>query len=508
MTIASTNITFSSLQTEFGGSDPISLSEYYRGGAYFKNNYFNHTSYPQPSSSGQIAVGNFRQSANPHINNNTELNTLYEIDAVSNYMHHSTMILQANSTADLMHRQWATGFNDDSSVTPDYSSYVTIISPNFLDHMYYDSASPFSYVTIKTFVVPIGCTYVDIEAWGAGGGGAGKLSLNTYTGSYGGSGGYCTTRLVVGTHINEGDVIFCSPGLAGASAPYPVIGGTGGGASIVWKNTRYLSGLAQIEGQPGVIPIAIDTYFSSNITDNFWKLFLNNNVFNINQAVLCAGGGGGGSAGYLLNGANGGGGGADGSDGISTSGSGANTRATSNNNFTGYVTNDNYTGEIGRGGNVWPYHGAYTTGTFKINGYTTEPAVVNASLVKAWFSSTMCDFTEPYFEAGWYSWGPSGGGGFYTSGAGQVFWPASDGQNRVSRGGGGGTNEVYLGINTQVSNGGSPNPPVTTGILTSINSDNFCSGGQRDVAASSLNPTYATVGSHGQKGKIALKFIG
>ena len=32
MVVPSTNVGFSSIQTEFGGSNPISLSEYYSGG--------------------------------------------------------------------------------------------------------------------------------------------------------------------------------------------------------------------------------------------------------------------------------------------------------------------------------------------------------------------------------------------------------------------------------------------------------------------------------------------
>ena len=59
MAIGNTNVKFSDLQTEFGGSNPINLSEYYRGGSYFKTNYFNHASYGTPSSSGQIKVGSF-----------------------------------------------------------------------------------------------------------------------------------------------------------------------------------------------------------------------------------------------------------------------------------------------------------------------------------------------------------------------------------------------------------------------------------------------------------------
>jgi hypothetical protein len=58
MPVPTTNVTFSSLQTDFGGSNPINLSEYYLGGALVRNN----TTAPNGpiSSSGLIRVGMFR----------------------------------------------------------------------------------------------------------------------------------------------------------------------------------------------------------------------------------------------------------------------------------------------------------------------------------------------------------------------------------------------------------------------------------------------------------------
>lgn len=58
MTVPTTNVGFSSLQTEFGGSNPIGLSEYYRGGTYVRNN----TTAPNGPipTAGQISVGVFR----------------------------------------------------------------------------------------------------------------------------------------------------------------------------------------------------------------------------------------------------------------------------------------------------------------------------------------------------------------------------------------------------------------------------------------------------------------
>jgi hypothetical protein len=58
MAVPSTNVGLSSIQTEFGGSNPISISEYYAGGSFVPGG----TSGPFGSipSSGQISFGVFR----------------------------------------------------------------------------------------------------------------------------------------------------------------------------------------------------------------------------------------------------------------------------------------------------------------------------------------------------------------------------------------------------------------------------------------------------------------
>lgn len=60
MPVPNTNVTFSSIQTEFGGSIPISISEYYRGGTYVPNGTAAVTDGSQISTSGLIRVGMFR----------------------------------------------------------------------------------------------------------------------------------------------------------------------------------------------------------------------------------------------------------------------------------------------------------------------------------------------------------------------------------------------------------------------------------------------------------------
>lgn len=59
MPISSSNISLSSIQSEWGGSNPISLSEYYRGGIYVPNNFTNTGNIP---SSGAISFSNFANS--------------------------------------------------------------------------------------------------------------------------------------------------------------------------------------------------------------------------------------------------------------------------------------------------------------------------------------------------------------------------------------------------------------------------------------------------------------
>ena len=59
MALPTTSLSFSALQTEFGGSNPISLSEYVRGGAYVPSGTT--SAYGTiPTSNSNIALGLFR----------------------------------------------------------------------------------------------------------------------------------------------------------------------------------------------------------------------------------------------------------------------------------------------------------------------------------------------------------------------------------------------------------------------------------------------------------------
>ena len=61
MTIPTTGVTFSSIQTEFGGANPVGLSEYHRGGTYVPSGQATSvTDGTAVSTSGLIRVGMFR----------------------------------------------------------------------------------------------------------------------------------------------------------------------------------------------------------------------------------------------------------------------------------------------------------------------------------------------------------------------------------------------------------------------------------------------------------------
>jgi len=61
MTTPTTSLTFSSIQTEFGGANPISISEYYKGGAYVPSGQATSaTDGTAIPTSGAIRIGEFR----------------------------------------------------------------------------------------------------------------------------------------------------------------------------------------------------------------------------------------------------------------------------------------------------------------------------------------------------------------------------------------------------------------------------------------------------------------
>ena len=63
MAIGATTVSLGDIQTEFGGSNPISLSEYYEGGSIIGGGVYDPNNIP---TSGTISLGNFRESKGVH----------------------------------------------------------------------------------------------------------------------------------------------------------------------------------------------------------------------------------------------------------------------------------------------------------------------------------------------------------------------------------------------------------------------------------------------------------
>ena len=70
MALPITPLALSQIQTEFGGTNPISLSEYYRGGANVPTSTVD-GGYGRPATSGPISMGTFRNTAKIFIYNLT-----------------------------------------------------------------------------------------------------------------------------------------------------------------------------------------------------------------------------------------------------------------------------------------------------------------------------------------------------------------------------------------------------------------------------------------------------
>lgn len=101
MALPTTSLSFSALQAEFGGSNPISLSEYYRGGPYVPSGTT--SAYGTIPTSGQISLGVFRgtQKTAPVVisiaNDYIATDTVYESDLDFNT---TTYGIRSNGTID------------------------------------------------------------------------------------------------------------------------------------------------------------------------------------------------------------------------------------------------------------------------------------------------------------------------------------------------------------------------------------------------------------------------
>lgn len=504
MPTPTSNISLGDLQSEMGGSNPISMSEYYSGGGIIPSN--------EPGeggtipSSGQIKLGTFRNIAGSSFFNTTyswggTTNKYwfhrYWLQAISTgtpnqlYSNFKNVYSTANGTTTVP--EWAAGKAEyaRSSISPGgvWDTHELTdrgwSAPGEDDHT-------FRPMEIRQFRVPNNASYCIVEGWGAGGGAAyGWFNM----GGNGGGGGYCRSYLYMGSHMNAGDIITLVPGIAGIAGHW-LGSGTGGGASICFKANDYYD---QWETSPGVSVMTsgtanstMDTNKRSSVGASLSTSYFNGEPDGTNL-IFCAGGGGGGGAynwSYQSQ-AHAGGGGQNGSNGnlsVSTAQAGSKTSHAS--------------GQMNAvsGSRSGSYHGSESNWTSTSNntdhlidgGYHFERLLFPQHPILVGYTSSALN--------SYYAWASSAGGGAWGSNGGNVGL-ASSASYAGSRGAAGGSVGVYQGQSTLEYNGSGTSPGTTGGTLQSLASGRAYGGTGQQY--SSGNYKY---GSSGQPGQVNIKF--
>ena len=397
-------ISMQDIATEFGGSSPHSLNEYYAGGGLVPSG-IGGTNGLIPSS-GQISLDKFYGSMAVIPPN---LNQWY-----------------INDTANIIRVQRQT-------IGPDYAaraeniqqSYSPPASTVYMDNAgwLYDTSTGLYYtllrwcdlVTVTSYYIPSGCSTFTIYAWGGGGGAGGSWAFSD--GGWGGGGGLAYgTWLVQSGGITSGMWIHTVAGHAGAGGEDIFYSGYGGGASFAWTTTSSISSLSTYD--------KIQTLNTSNL-------------------LLVAGGGGGGGASNKFYNPGGGWGGGGGN-----TNSGNNDNDTVSGSGAGATENANGTASIG------PYANVLIAGAAGgVVGYTTSTLV---TLGAAHPRNLMITIQQGIRLAGQEAYSPwvypaGGGGGVFQGASGSS--PMSNGSyGYSSRGGGGGASYVWPGRGLQSSN--------------------------------------------------------
>lgn len=81
MTVPTTNIGMSHIQTEFGGANPVSMSEYYAGGTYVPTGQTNNVPTAVPTS-GTISINNFKGATKLSLNAVVNNSSLFDFSIV------------------------------------------------------------------------------------------------------------------------------------------------------------------------------------------------------------------------------------------------------------------------------------------------------------------------------------------------------------------------------------------------------------------------------------------
>ena len=408
-------LSLSDIQTEFGGSNPIGINEYYAGGGLVSGGTSG--TYGAVPSSGPISIQKFYGTANA-----TPLGT---------YTTNNTSVL---CTGDM-----TTGPDGSylrANVSFGYSPPATVV-PVSNAHWLFDESTGYpqtlalwsSYVTVASYLLTGNINTVTITAWGGGGGSGGAWAFAAH--SPGGAGGYATTVLSRSSgHFVTNDWLHVVAGHGGRGGEALWYSGHGGGASFAWKTNSNISALSTYDKLLAVS--------ASNI-------------------VLCAGGGGGGGASPISSGGGTGSGGAGGhhSSGsnhtgqISGSGAGAGSGASAAHGSQSFGPNEHVNAGAA-GGMVGYYSGSLV--------YMPEASARNLIITFKQDISLAGFQTAPA-----YSDPASGGGGVFMGACGSKSNSGTYGFS--SRGGGGGANKIYLGSGSTSTSGISSTPPNPTGLV-------------------------------------------
>lgn len=503
MTLPTTNMSLGDIQSELGGSNPISMSEYYAGGGITPSGT-NGTGGAVPTS-GQINMGRFRSVAGSSFFSTTH--TSYDTTKWFYSPNVVTMDLTVYGTwPNFSGRntsfntswsgQYAGQATNDASTIPEYANRLQLNIRNHGTASYSFNLANNSrdsvvdrYLDIQQWIVPVNASYVVIDAWGAGGGGGFGFSSSSAS-THGGAGMYCRTYLYVGTHISAGDVITICAGLPGLSGP-SFSGGVGGGASIAWLTSGYTAAR-----------LARDT--ANNTTDSQKRALLAQ--ISSTSTILCAAGGGGGGGNAASNGSgnHGGGGGNDAPNvyGIHESTTSGTKGGPSANSNTYVVPDPNTVGST----TLYAGVAAPTADSIWNNAFGNDTGVSTRTTNNQGFKfyhmiAPPTSIFGQETSGSFYCSGSFAGGGTWIGTGGARMYSADTGANRGCRGGGGGGGGVYKGQSTQVTNGNSYSPGTTSGALGSINTSH-CYGGQQ----AQYNVNSKWLAGSGKPGHIKLKF--
>jgi len=223
---ASGTITLAQIQTEFGGSNPIGLNEYYKGGSYVTSNDYA----PNVPSSGAISLSNFYNAKKNTLNTQTfTSSTTFTLPSTSNGILNVYVIGGGGGGG--MHSDYWGGYGADGAAAGIASQTISGLTP--------------------------GASYT-IEVGGGGGGGHYGYGYkdNPFADGYGGAGGGQSSAFGVisggggggggGTPYQNGGNGGGSYGGAGGGSTAPGSAGSGTGNNLSWDGGGY--GAAGIGG--------------------------------------------------------------------------------------------------------------------------------------------------------------------------------------------------------------------------------------------------------------------